>query len=72
LKVIYEIKNLGRGKWSGEVVASSDHQEHVEAALMKIAEKHLMSRDIDFHGDTESGVFVVGGFRNVGEYRRKP
>lgn len=71
MSVVYEIKNLGRGKWSGEVKAQSDHKEHVENALMKIARKHLMSRDIDFKGDVDAGYFVVGGFRFVGEYRKK-
>ena len=72
MSVIYEVKNLGRGKWCGEIKAQTDAPEHVEAALMKIARKHLMSQDIDFDGDVDSGHIVVGGFRNVGEYRRKP
>lgn len=68
---IYEIKNLGRSKWCGEVIAQTDHPEHVEAALMVAAQKHLASREIDFDGDVDFGKFIVGGFRVVGEYRRK-
>lgn len=69
-KIIYEIKNLGRSEWCGEVTARSAHPEHVEAALVGIARKHLMSRNIDFNGDTECGNFTAG-FRVVGEYKRK-
>lgn len=70
--ITYEIWDLGRGKWRGEVQAQSEAPEHVEAALMKAAQKHLMSRGIDFDGDVHSGVFTVGGFRDVGQYRKKP
>lgn len=68
--VVYEIKNLGRSKWCGEVRAQSDHPEHVEAALMKAAERHLRSRNIDFNGDIDSGT-IHAGFHTVGEYKRK-
>lgn len=71
MKVVYEITNLGRGKWCGAVTAQTGAVEHVEGALMKVARKHLMSQDIDFDGDTESGKFIVGGFREVGTYRRR-
>lgn len=70
-KVVFEIKNLGRSKWSGEVTAQADTVEHIEAALMRAAEAHLMSRDIDFAGDDHEGKITVGGFRVVGEYKRK-
>lgn len=70
-KVVFLITNLGRSKWCGEVAAQSEAVEHVEAALMRVAEKHLMSRDIDFNGDIDSGKITVGGFRVVGEYKRK-
>ena len=71
MSVTYEVWDLGRGKWKGEVIAQSEEPEHVEAALMKVANRPLMSRDIDFDGDVFSGVFIVGGFRHVGMYRRK-
>lgn len=66
----YKIINLGRGKWCGEIKAQTDHPEHVEAALMRIARKHLLSDGIDFDGDVDSGFFIVGGFRKVGKYKR--
>lgn len=69
--IVYEIKNLGRRKWCGEVKAQTDAVEHVEAALMKVAHKNLMSRDIDFMGDVDRGQFIVGMGRVVGEYWRK-
>lgn len=69
--VTFEIKNLGRSKWCGEVSVQIDNAEHIEAALLRVASKHLMSRDIDFDGDIDSGKITVGGFRAVGEYRRK-
>ena len=61
-----------RSKWKGEVKSQSTEPEHVESALMKVVNKYLMSRDIDFNGDNFSGTFIVGGFREVGRYRRKP
>lgn len=70
MSVTYEIKDLGRGKWCGEVRAQTDRPEHVEAALLRAAEKHLRSASIDFNGDTESGKFIVGMGAVVGEYRR--
>ena len=70
--ITYEVWDLGRSKWRGEVDSQSDNPEHVEAALMKVARKYLLSRDIDFDGDIFSGTFIVGGFRSVGMYRRKP
>lgn len=71
MSVLFEVKNLGRTKWCGEVSVQIDNAEHIEAALLKVAERHLMSRDIDFDGDIDTGKFIVGGFRIVGEYRRK-
>lgn len=71
MTITFEIKNLGRLKWNGEVSVAIDNAEHIEAALLREAEKHLMSRDIDFDGDIDSGKFLVGGFRVVGEYKRK-
>lgn len=71
MKVAYQIRNLGRLKWSGEVVAQSEAMEHIEAALVRVAQKHLMSRDITVEGTDELGKFLVGGFRVVGEYERK-
>lgn len=71
MRIVYEVKNLGRSKWHGEVVAQSMEPEHVEAALMNVAKKYLMSRDIDFAGDIDSGTFIVGGLRSVGTYKRK-
>lgn len=71
MAVIFEVKNLGRNKWAGEVTAQSDAVEHTEAALERVALKHLMSREIDFDGDDHEGKIIVGGFRVVGEYRRK-
>lgn len=71
MSVTYEIWDLGRDKWKGEVVAQSEEPEHVAMALMKIARNHLMSRDIDFDGDNFSGTFIVGGFHEVGRYRKK-
>lgn len=55
MSVTYEVWNLGRSKWKGEIVSQSQEPEHVEGALMRIANKHLMSRDIDFDGDVFSG-----------------
>lgn len=69
--IVFEIKNLGRGKWCGTVKAQTDRPEHIEAALMRVAHQHLMSSDIDFDGDDVQGKFIVGGFRVVGEYKRK-
>lgn len=71
MAVLYEIKNLGRGKWCGTVKAQSEAVEHVEAALMRVAREHLMSHDIDFEGDIDAGKIIVGGLRPVGEYKRK-
>lgn len=66
----FKIIDLGRDKWTGIVKAQSDEPEHVEHALLLEVKKHVMSRDIDFQGDTDAGFIVVGGFRVVGKYRR--
>lgn len=70
--ITYEIWDLGRDKWRGEVQARSESVDDVEDALMREARRHLASRGIDFDGDVHSGVFIVGGFREVGRYRKKP
>lgn len=75
MKTKYQLTDVGRAKFSGVVEAASPHPEHVEAAVLREAKKHLRSNDIELFFKEDklgiiSGEIVVGGFRMVGKYRR--
>ncbi len=70
-RIFYELKNVGRNKWCGDVSVRVDVREHIEAAIILEAQKHLMSRDIDIAGNRERGT-IFAGLRPVGTYERKP
>lgn len=75
MKEKYRLVDVGRGKFSGFVEAASAQPEHVEAAVLREAKKHLRSNDIELSFIEDklgivSGEIVVGGFRMVGKYKR--
>jgi hypothetical protein len=69
----YMVKDLGRSKWSGKVFAHSKNPEHVEAAILREARKHLISNQIEvsLSEDGNEGNVIVGGFRIVGSFKCK-
>jgi hypothetical protein len=66
MKILF--KNVGRGKFTWE----ADVKTFTESALVRAIKKKkaLMSNDIDVVENPSggSGIIVVGGFHNVGEW----
>ena len=62
----YEFLNLGRNKVNKVVELSG------EKSLWEAIKPHFMSNDIEYEydPDTGSGKIFVGGFREVGQFRR--
>jgi hypothetical protein len=55
----YQLKDIGRSKWSGEVVVGSERD------LLREVKKHLMSHDVGIAWTGDFGT-VYAGMRPVG------
>ncbi len=65
-----QLKDVGRGKWTGEIdIPDTDDVYAIAGSAYRVAIKHLLSREVEAEYDsaTNQGTIYAGG-RNVGAF----